>query len=76
MIQLVAPTSKERIQRIARAASGFIYVVSSMGVTGMRDGMQGDLKETLRQIRQVSNVPAAVGSEFIRRSRQLFCLRG
>jgi tryptophan synthase alpha chain len=61
MIQLVAPTSKERIQRIARAASGFIYVVSSMGVTGMRDGMQGDLKETLRQIRQVSNVPAAVG---------------
>lgn len=61
LVQLVAPTSEERVRRIAGAASGFIYVVSSMGVTGMRDGIKGDLKNTLDQIRQVTRVPAAVG---------------
>ena len=53
--------SKERIQMIAREASGFIYVVSSLGVTGMRSEIRTDLKSILEDIKEVTDVPAAVG---------------
>ena len=61
VISLIAPTSKERIQMIASDASGFIYVVSSLGVTGMRSEIKTDLKSILEDIRDVTDLPLAVG---------------
>lgn len=61
LIQLIAPTSRERVQAIARAASGFVYLVSSMGVTGMRDGFSGSVEEMAAAVREVTDVPCAVG---------------
>ena len=61
VISLIAPTSKERIQKIARDATGFIYVVSSLGVTGMRSEIKTDLNSILEDIRDVCDLPLAVG---------------
>ena len=61
LISMIAPTSQERIARIAKEAKGFLYVVSSMGVTGMRSEIRTDLDGILGQIRAVTDVPAAVG---------------
>lgn len=61
LISMIAPTSKERIEKIAKEAKGFLYVVSSLGVTGMRSEIKTDLDAMLSQIRSVTDVPAAVG---------------
>jgi tryptophan synthase alpha chain len=61
VISLIAPTSKERIQMIANDATGFIYVVSSLGVTGMRSEIKTDLNAILDDIRDVTDLPLAVG---------------
>ncbi len=61
VISLIAPTSKQRIQKIAAEASGFIYVVSSLGVTGMRSEIKTDLKAIIEDIREVTDIPVAVG---------------
>lgn len=61
VISLIAPTSEQRIQKIAKEAAGFIYVVSSMGVTGMRGEIRTDLASILASIREVTEVPAAIG---------------
>lgn len=61
VISLIAPTSKERIQMIAGEASGFIYVVSSLGVTGMRSEIKTDLESIIADINEVTDVPTAVG---------------
>ena len=61
VISLIAPTSKERIQKIASDATGFIYVVSSLGVTGMRSEIKTDLGAIISDIRDVCDVPVAVG---------------
>ncbi|MDO4291671.1 MAG: tryptophan synthase subunit alpha [Eubacteriales bacterium] len=61
LISMIAPTSRERIRRIAGEARGFLYVVSSMGVTGVRSEITTDLDAILREIRSVTDVPAAVG---------------
>lgn len=61
IISMVAPTSADRIQRIAKEAKGYIYIVSSMGVTGIRSEITTDIGEILSQIRQVTDTPAAVG---------------
>lgn len=61
IISLIAPTSKDRIQMIAKEAEGFIYLVSSMGVTGVRNQIKTDLKEIIDDIKKVTNVPVAVG---------------
>ena len=61
VISLIAPTSKERIQKIAADATGFIYVVSSLGVTGMRSEIKTDLNAILADIRDVTDLPLAVG---------------
>ncbi|MBE6499797.1 MAG: tryptophan synthase subunit alpha [Methanobrevibacter thaueri] len=61
VISLIAPTSKQRIQKIASDASGFIYVVSSLGVTGMRSEIKTDLNSILEDIREVTDLPLAVG---------------
>lgn len=61
VISLIAPTSSERIKMIANDATGFIYVVSSLGVTGMRSEIKTDLNAILADIREVTDLPLAVG---------------
>lgn len=61
VVSMVAPTSEARAQTIARDAQGFIYVVSSMGVTGVRSEIHTDLAAILSRIRETAAVPAAVG---------------
>lgn len=61
LISLIAPTSEDRISRIAAEASGYIYVVSSMGVTGVRSEIKTDLRSILDVIRKTTDVPAAIG---------------
>ncbi len=61
VISLIAPTSQQRILEIAREAEGYIYLVSSMGVTGMRNTIQTDLDSMVRTIRSVTDTPIAIG---------------
>lgn len=61
VISLIAPTSEQRIQMIAKQATGFIYVVSSMGVTGIRSEIKTDVDSIVKAIRSVTDVPVAVG---------------
>lgn len=60
-IRLVAPTSRERAAKIAKGAKGFLYCVSSTGVTGMRSGFSTDFDEFFGQIRPYATIPCAVG---------------
>lgn len=60
-ITLIAPTSEERITNLAKEASGFIYLVSSLGVTGVRKEIKTDLGAIIESIKKVSSVPVAVG---------------
>lgn len=61
LISLIAPTSENRIAMIAKEADGFIYLVSSLGVTGTRSEINTDLKSIVDVIRQNSSVPCAIG---------------
>ena len=61
LISLIAPTSENRIGMIAREAEGFIYLVSSLGVTGMRSEINTDLGSIVKIIRENTSVPCAVG---------------
>lgn len=61
IISLIAPTSRERIETIARDAAGYIYVVSSMGVTGVRSEIKTNVKEIVSHIKAVTDVPVAIG---------------
>ncbi len=61
LISLIAPTSDKRIAMIAKEAEGFIYLVSSLGVTGMRNEISTNLEEIVRIIRENTDVPCAVG---------------
>lgn len=61
IISLIAPTSEKRIKTIAKNASGFIYVVSSMGVTGVRSEITTDLRGIVNAIKSVTDTPAAIG---------------
>ncbi|MGB8451899.1 MAG: tryptophan synthase subunit alpha [Anaerocolumna sp.] len=61
LISLIAPTSKERIKMIAKNAKGFIYCVSSMGVTGVRSEIKTDIEAMLQLVRESTAVPCAVG---------------
>ncbi len=61
LISMVAPTSQDRIQKIAGEARGFLYVVSSLGVTGMRQQITTDLPALLTNIKKTAPVPACIG---------------
>ncbi|MCH5299198.1 MAG: tryptophan synthase subunit alpha [Ruminococcus sp.] len=61
LIRFIAPTSKERIQTIAKGAKGFIYCVSSLGVTGVRSEIKTDVGEMIRLAKEVTDTPCAVG---------------
>jgi len=61
LISLVAPTSAERIKMIAREAEGFIYVVSSMGVTGVRSEITTDIASMAASVKSATQLPVAVG---------------
>ena len=61
LISLIAPTSENRIAMIAKEADGFIYVVSSLGVTGTRTEIKTDLASIVQVIRENTDVPCAIG---------------
>lgn len=61
LISLVAPTSADRIARIAREAEGFLYVVSSLGVTGTRSEITTDLGAMIHVVRENTCIPCAIG---------------
>lgn len=61
LISLIAPTSEERIKTIAKEAQGFLYCVSSMGVTGVRSEIKTDIGAMLSHVRAVSDIPCAIG---------------
>ncbi len=60
-ISMIAPTSEDRIKTIASQARGFIYVVSSLGVTGVRSEIKTDLASILGLIKEAADTPAAIG---------------
>ena len=60
-ISLIAPTSDERIKMIASEAKGFIYCVSSMGVTGTRNEFSSDIDSMIEKVREVTDTPCAIG---------------
>lgn len=61
VISLIAPTSAQRIRMIAGESEGFLYVVSSLGVTGVRDDITTNVEEIVSTIREVTDTPVAVG---------------
>ena len=61
LISMIAPTSKERIHMIAQEAQGFLYCVSSLGVTGVRSKITTNIAEMVEQVKQVSDIPCAIG---------------
>jgi len=61
LISMVAPTSEDRIREIAATSTGFIYLVSSLGVTGVRSEITTDIASIVAQIRSVTDTPVAVG---------------
>ncbi|MGN1480551.1 tryptophan synthase subunit alpha [Porcipelethomonas sp.] len=60
-ISLVTPTSCERIGKIAKEAKGFVYCVSSTGVTGMRSGFSTDFGKFIGEIKKHTDIPCAIG---------------
>lgn len=61
LISLIAPTSAGRIAMIAKEAEGFVYLVSSLGVTGTRSRITTDLASIAKVIRENTAVPCAIG---------------
>ncbi|MCL2295129.1 MAG: tryptophan synthase subunit alpha [Spirochaetes bacterium] len=61
LISLIAPTSGERAEKIALEAQGFLYCVSSLGVTGTRNDINTNIAELIEQVKKVSSIPCAVG---------------
>jgi tryptophan synthase alpha chain len=61
LISMIAPTSRERIRMIAEKAEGFIYCVSSLGVTGVRSEIGTQAGDMIRLVKEVKDIPCAIG---------------
>lgn len=61
LISLIAPTSHERITKIAKEAEGFVYCVSSLGVTGVRKEITTDVASMIQLVKKEKDIPCAVG---------------
>ena len=61
LISMVAPTSEGRIQEIASHAEGFLYIVSSLGVTGTRTSFVSDIDGMVASVRRATDIPCAIG---------------
>ncbi len=61
LVSLIAPTSENRIAMIAKEADGFLYIVSSLGVTGTRSEIKTDLASIVEVVRENSDIPCAIG---------------
>lgn len=61
IISLIAPTSHERVKMVAKEAQGFVYCVSSMGVTGVRTNITTNIGEMVELVKSVKDIPCAVG---------------
>lgn len=61
IVSLIAPTSEKRIQMIAKEAKGYIYLVSSLGVTGVRSEITTDVESIVKAIKEVTDTPVAIG---------------
>lgn len=61
LVSLIAPTSNERISMIAKDASGFVYCVSSLGVTGVRSEITTDVGAMVRLVKETKDIPCAIG---------------
>ena len=61
LIPLVAPTSKSRIKEVVAGGDGFVYCVSSMGVTGQKNSFHKDVNKFLKDVKTSTNLPIAVG---------------
>ena len=61
LISMIAPTSEHRIAKIASEAEGFLYIVSSLGVTGMRSDITTDIGGMVKIVRENTDLPCAVG---------------
>ncbi|MCH5202048.1 MAG: tryptophan synthase subunit alpha [Oscillospiraceae bacterium] len=60
-VSFVAPTSHDRIKMIAKGAHGFVYCVSSLGVTGVREEIRTDISEMIDLVKSVKDIPCAIG---------------
>lgn len=61
-VSLIAPTSSDRIAKIAKSAEGFVYCVSSLGVTGMRSNITTDIGAMVKLVREANpDIPCAIG---------------
>ena len=61
LVSLIAPTSHDRIRMIAKEAEGFLYCVSSLGVTGVRSEITTNVEDMIDKVREVTDIPCAVG---------------
>ena len=61
VVSLIAPTSEERIKMIAADAEGFVYAVSSLGVTGVRNEIKTDLESITAAVKEATDIPVAIG---------------
>ena len=61
LISLIAPTSHERVAQIAKDAEGFVYCVSSLGVTGTRTNITTDIGAMVKLVKAAKDIPCAVG---------------
>ena len=61
LISMIAPTSENRIAMIAKEAEGFLYIVSSLGVTGTRSEIGAGLDKIVKVVRENTEIPCAIG---------------
>lgn len=61
VISMIAPTSSDRVKMIAGEAEGFVYCVSSLGVTGVRTELSTEISSLIQDVKSVKNIPCAIG---------------